>query len=127
MATGIFTVGNFEAWGNLVKRWAKGDQPRPTTIQQLKDQCDGAGVGATISGYETLDIVQSQSETHLLLRLPPKKQLEASETRLATGSYSIPPFYKRIFDHPADPAIPTAQNMTVHAERIGDYTMAACQ
>ena len=38
-------VTDYVAWGNLVKSWAKGDKPLPTTLANFISQCDNADVG----------------------------------------------------------------------------------
>ena len=125
---GMFRVNDFEAWGNLVKRWSKGTQKWPKTIQELQDQCDAVGAGAVIKDFKTLTLVQAKSDDELLLRVPPTKFLVESEKNLKAGAtYAIPGFYNRLFGSDEGPQIPTEQNMRVHAERIGDYTMAVCQ
>jgi hypothetical protein len=128
-----FTVANLENWGNLVKSWAKGDKAWPTSLQEFKDQCAAANVGASVPDYVTaFQLVQAPSESTLLLRIPPRKFLEDSEAALNAGaSYTIPDFYGDLFKPAGAPTpkpnIPAASNMKVHALRIGDYTMSACQ
>ena len=142
-----FEIANFERWGNLVKTWSTGvnrlndgnDYPVPTTLQQFKDQCVKAGVGATIppyvaevkfvqAGIPSQQLVNAPTIATLLFRLPPKELVEDSENMLNGGSkYNIPEFYNRIFNRPDGPVVPQADIMKLHAERIGEYTMNVCQ
>ena len=132
MALERLRFANMEKWGNLVKRWATGAQPRPTTLAEFKAQCVAADVGATIPGYITeFEMVQTPRKERLLLRLPPKELVQDTEADLnAGGAYSIPGFYNQLFDRPAGipPNMPTdtAGKLRVHAQRIGDYTMSFC-
>jgi len=131
-------IANMERWGKLVKTWATGvnklgdgnTYPVPQNLQDFKNQCILAGVGASVPAHVTdIQFVQSTQPTKLLLRLPPKDLVEDSEAALQQpgASYTIPDFYNRLFDRPGGPNIPSGDNMKVHAERIGDYTMSACQ
>jgi hypothetical protein len=127
-------ITNFERWGKLIKTWATGRDylqdghayPVPRTLNELKEQCSRAQVGARIPECITgLQVVQMNTET-LVIRLPPKEGLEDSEARLAAGSaYMIPAFYKRVFNG-QDPKIPEGDKLKFHAERIGDYTIGNC-
>jgi len=77
-------------------------------------------------------IVQGNANT-MVLRLPPKAVLQASEQNLLNGGpYPTPTFYNALYSPPngpvISPAAPTTQAgiMDLHANRIGDYTMGLC-
>jgi hypothetical protein len=120
----------FDLWGELVKKWAKGEAPRPSTVDELVQQCTDAGVTIDIPRRYFANPVQfaQADENTVLIRLPPDKLVRDSEERLmqADMTYALPPFYKRIFQN-VNPVIPQNEKLKVHAERIGDYSMSACQ
>jgi hypothetical protein len=79
-------------------------------------------------------IVQGNANT-MVIRLPPKTVLQASEQNLlAGGSYPVFSFYSPLYSPAGGPAIiphppqmPKQQAvMDLHANRIGDYTMGLC-
>jgi hypothetical protein len=120
-----------ELWGKLVKTWATGknylddgrNYPIPRDLEEFKTQCADAQVGLTLPKRVTGIIVTQPSEEVLLLRLPPKKLIEESEEALKTEPYSLPDFYVTIFGG-NQPVV--ANKLLLHAQRIGDYTMANC-
>lgn len=129
------TFANLDRWGNLVKTWATGvnklgdgnQYPVPKTFTEFKQQLITANVGATIPTYITsVTFIQFEKET-FLVRLPPKELIEDSENTLNTGgTYDISSFYAdQLFKTPMPP-IPAGDNMTVHALRVGEYTMLFC-
>ena len=120
----------FDLWGELVKKWAKGEAPRPTTVDELVKQCTAAGVTIEIPKRYYANPVQfaQADENTVLIRLPPDALVRDSEERLKREdmTYALPAFYKRIFQN-VNPVIPQNEKLKVHAERIGDYSMSACQ
>ncbi len=69
----------------------------------------------------------------MVIRLPPTVVLQRSESDLLGGGiYPTPFFYEELFTPPGGatvhPRLPTdkAGIMTLHANRIGDYTMGLC-
>ena len=128
-------VTNHERWGKLVKTWATGknyleddnEYPLPTTMDEFKEQLAKAQVFATVpERFKQIQFVSSDQET-ILVRLPPKVMIADSEALLNEpgATYPLPPFYKRLFNG-IDPVIPEDEKFRVHAERIGDYTIAIC-
>jgi hypothetical protein len=119
----------FDLWGALVKKWAKGEAPRPNTVDELVEQCKAAGVNIKVpKRYYANPVKFAQAdENTVLIRLPPDALLRASEEGLKKDdmTYALPPFYKRIFQN-VNPVIRQGDKMKVHAERIGDYSMANC-
>lgn len=117
-------IANYQAFGEKVKSWAKGNDPLPKTMQEFADQLAKADVGATIpERFSRIEFVQSDTET-LVIRLPCKATLEAKEAELSSqkGSYPLPAFYERAFA--GQPNIPDM--VAFQAERIGDYTIQMC-
>ena len=128
-------ITNLDKWGKLVKRWARRELKWPTTPEQLKDQCVDAGCVADVPKYvDKVEMVQ-RPVTTLLLRLPPQELLDNSEKLLKKDgfTYTIPDFYNDLYKRDGDeespkPTVPkdTDGKMTLHALRIGDYTMSNC-
>src|SRR4051812_46828551 len=138
MAMERISVSDYEIWGKLIKTWATGIDrinngknylPPPATIADLKQQCAWAGMVITIPArYEANPVRFAQAdENTVLIRLPPAVLIKDSEDVLKQpgGNYPIPGFYKTIFQN-VNPIIADADKLKVHAERIGDYSMAAC-
>ena len=84
-------VANMENWGNLVKAWAKGEKPRPTTLDEFRDQCGLADVGMHVPAYVTaVQFAQAPGKETLLLRLP------TTSTRSASGAISLTAFCRLV-------------------------------
>ncbi|HMC11236.1 MAG TPA: hypothetical protein VKH44_08090 [Pirellulaceae bacterium] len=117
-------VVNYRAFGEKVKAWTKGTAPLPKNIEEFASQLADADVGVKIpKRFKHVKFVQSDEDT-LVVRLPCKATLAASEERLAKqgGDYPLPTFYEQVFE--AKPKI--RGKMDFHAERIGDYSIANC-
>jgi hypothetical protein len=120
------TVTDSLAWGTLVKSWAKGLKPIPTSLTDLVNQCTAANVGLTMPPYVTKLVVVQEPKTTFVLRLAPKEMIEEAENFLnAGGDYLIPTFYNRRYGTPLQ--IAQAEKLNFHAERSGDYTIGLCQ
>jgi hypothetical protein len=120
-------------WGKLVKSWIKGTATKPGNITELKAQMSAVGLAtdanhipASITGLAILDY-----DKHLLMiRLPPKDLVEASEQTFGTpaGAYPLPSFYDAFYVNAA-----RRNNMTpeerkkLHDARIGEYTVNSCK
>lgn len=122
--------------GNVVQKTI------PGVLHLSKDDCTAllgaAGIPAADVTYPpaTTDviIVQGNAST-MVLRLPPTAVLQASEqTLLSGGPYPTPTFYDALYSPPGGPMIHAnppvlpdkAGIMSLHANRIGDYTMGLC-
>jgi hypothetical protein len=127
------TVGSYEQWGKLVKTWATGKDyvknghkyPRPSSIDELKEQCALAAVDAVIPDhYKYIKYAEGDVDT-VVIRLPNPTMLADSEAILETAGseYLLPRFYRAIFQN-APAVIP--DKLKLHAERIGDYSMSNC-
>lgn len=112
--------------------------PKPTSFPDFVAQCKRAKVGlifedgqnTPVQGDEGMGflLVQVSSDTSVL-RLPSKEKIEESEKKLLAGEgYSLPPFYSRIFecDVAPDQVKTRKQIATLHAERVGEYTVNTC-
>lgn len=106
------------------------------TTAQFSTLCAAAGINSVNypAGTTEVIIVQGNAMT-MVIRLPPKTVLQASEQLLLTGgNYPTPSFYDPLYAQPggpipsANPPMPpnTAGIMDLHANRIGDYTMGLC-
>ena len=115
-------LANYTAFGEKVKAWAKGADPIPADLDELKEQLAAAQVGATIPERITkVKFIQADDDTWVV-RLPAKRYLEASEQRLKEADYSLPAFYEQAFR--SKPEI--GDRMKFQAERIADYTINGC-
>jgi hypothetical protein len=99
-------------------------------------ELDNAGSRVITYPPGTTDVVLVQGNaTTMVLRLPPKSVLQASEQNLLNGGpYPTPRFYEPLFSPPGGPLVhanpplmpDVAGIMSLHANRIGDYTMGLC-
>ncbi|RXT46640.1 hypothetical protein [Bradyrhizobium betae] len=115
-------LANYTAFGEKVKAWAKGNDPIPGDLEELREQLAAAEVGATIPDNITkVKFIQADDDTWIV-RLPAKQYLEASEKRLEEADYTLPAFYERTFR--SKPHV--EDKMKFQAERIADYTINGC-
>ena len=140
MTTATVTGETFMKWGKLVKTWATGHSyfedetppitidklPVPHTIQELKEQMALVGAGALAPPADVvgLAIVRYSADT-MVVRLPPKERIEATEAILeqpGNTAYNFPAFYADFINRPLN----VQERLDVHACRIGDYTMSMC-
>jgi hypothetical protein len=132
-------VANWDRWGKLVKSWATGENrledgnsyPIPRSLEEFKAQCAMAQVGATIPPEIKAFAVMQYDPNTLVLRLPPKARVEASEQsiRAGHGSYPLPEFYGPAFAqaYGAQPNFRTIDEVLAFNDmRVGDYTIAYC-
>jgi len=114
------------------------DYPKPTSFKEFAVQATKAKAGLVfedghntpVTGDEGLGFMLVQGTLDMfVLKLPATEALERSEQQLIAGEgYLLPGFYTRIFETDVkDNEVATkAQRMTLHAERIGEYTMNTC-
>jgi hypothetical protein len=98
------------------------------TADEFKSRLAKASVVITTMPiqYSHVVIVQGSIDT-MVIRLPPKDTLQGSEDDLLNGlPYAFRSFYTTAFG--TNPTLPTAQDgvMTLHANRIGEYTLNNC-
>lgn len=118
-------VADYITWGNLIKKWAKGEKAPPATLADLLAQCAAANVGMMMPPYvDALHVVQ-QPKNVFVLRLPPGDLIAESEVALkAGGLYPIPPFYNDRYHTELN--IPKDEMLNFHAQRTGDYVIRLC-
>jgi hypothetical protein len=131
---------DFAKWGKLVKTWATGrnyvnhqmtendpvpttpstDFPKPRSFGEFFKQCNLAGV--------TLVFVLQGDSDVFVLRVPPQEILLEHEARFLAGPYLFPPFYDDIYgvSPPASAMDTKVKKMTIHAQRVGEYTLNTC-
>lgn len=112
--------------------------PKPRSFEEFWDQCVMAGVGLIFDdGQNTqvkrdvgLGLIVMQPDSDVFsLRVPAELTLLESEARfLAAGTYPFPDFYTDIYGgSPQQSAMDTRlKRMTIHAERVGEYTLNTC-
>ncbi|MEA2974794.1 MAG: hypothetical protein QOF19_314, partial [Alphaproteobacteria bacterium] len=113
--------------------------PKPKSFGEFWDQCATASVGLIFDdGLNTpvprndgMGLVVIQGDTDLfLLRVPPMETLLEYESRfLNDAAYKLPQFYSDLFGGvQPDPAQSNTKvkRMTIHAERVGEYTLNTC-
>lgn len=112
--------------------------PRPTSFKDFATQAITAKAGLVfedanqtpVTGDEGLGFLLVQGTLDMfVLKLPATEALQRSEQQLIGGEgYDLPDFYDRIYEsHVKDNEVATkVQRMTLHAERIGEYTMNTC-
>jgi hypothetical protein len=114
------------------------DYPKPRSFVEFWDQCRKAGIGLIFDdGNNTqvprnegmgLTVLQGDGDV-FVLRVPPQEILLEHEARfLAAATYQFAPFYQIVFGGPPLPAqvATKVQRMTIHAERVGEYTLNTC-
>lgn len=131
------SVASLHRWGKLIKTWATGksyfandadpvgieELPIPRTIAELQAQARRVGARVTIpDNVKGLAVIQYSPDT-LVIRLPPKERIEATEARLGqSNAYPFPDFYGQFLNR----ELSADERMEVHACRIGDYTISMC-
>jgi len=112
--------------------------PKPRSFEEFWDQCAQARIGLVYDdGNYTpvlrddgigLIVLQGDADV-FVLRLPPREILLEYEKRfLAGGTYEFPPFYSTVFGtEPLPSQYDTkVKRMTIHADRVGEYTLNTC-
>jgi hypothetical protein len=132
----LIRVDNEVLWGKLVRSWATGVNhivpgeaaPKaPETLDELRTQCQKAGIGITIPGFITgLEIVRMPKDK-LLLRLPAKELVEQAERDLkaSDAKYPIPQYYDNAYGMSLSVASPD-ERVKLQTCRIGDYSISMC-
>jgi hypothetical protein len=141
---------SYENWGRLVKTWVTGnnqfndgkdysipattDSLRPLgsmTKEQFRTMLSNAGIKMTIpDGVKRFVFVQDDDAT-VIVRVPPKKvveniqgQLEGLVSAQPQASYPLPSFYTE--NWPGQPQLDKGKMLTMHCQRIGEYTINTC-
>ena len=134
-----FKTNDDVKWGKLVKSWATGknyidpSKPAPVlprTLDDLKDQCAAVGLNVTIPAMHTGLVVVQSSKEILMIKLPSKALVEATEAEFeANGAaYPVPKFYDDFYAQFGAPLNLPNKNalLDFHAARIGDYSIRMC-
>jgi hypothetical protein len=145
MALKRLEITDYAQLGKLTKTWAlKKDRvnnghtylPKPKTIEAFCDMLvkaevtTAAACKAWLDSFEgsmkSIRFVQS-TEATLVIRLPMARMVKESEEALKNGwYYKIPGFYSKDFFGGAPEKPDMTDPSRLHAERIGDYTIAQC-
>jgi hypothetical protein len=145
-------IENYDAWGSLVEKWARGNDrkyPLPRDLDDIKKQCIKMAVEkelttegdaplwrAVINLPDTmkgLAILQNSQEV-LAIRLPAKKALEEvlkpfesqAAPRRGEDPYPLPPFYATAFGNASLRVRTNDEKKAFLLRRIGDYSVSNC-
>lgn len=134
-------VGDFMAWGKLVKTWATGEDyvknghkyPLPKDLDEFRTQVENAGCEMTIPArIKTLSMIPGDAET-LVVRLPPGEMVKESEEKidqllkiLRTSKYPLPDFYDNAWGTQPQVSMNKEMLLCFHASRLGEYTINNC-
>jgi hypothetical protein len=143
---------SFELWGKLVKTWVTGnnqfndgndysipaskDSLKPLgamTKEQFQGMLSNAGVVMTIPDKVKTFVFVQDDESTVIVRVPSKKvvegiqgQLEALAGAGAEAPYPLPKFYTDNWPPSVQHSLNEVQMMTMHCQRIGEYTINTC-
>lgn len=119
-----------EAFGALVKSWAKSPETAPAgehSVEAFAAILDAHGIDYTLptrAGCELRRVNISLAEAGVLeLRVPAKAMIEASERMLAESEYPLPAYCAEVFPG-ATPEID--DNLELHRKRVADYCILNC-
>ena len=142
---------NYELLGKKIILLAKGHEPVPQNIAELKaffaeTHSDSSGnpigdPGVDLSAYQDTDevcVVQSgrassvKETTKLVIKLPDQKELQEAIDAIEQGSdtspYELPEFYSDwLFPGVPSTNLSKANRIKALEMRIGDYSMASCK
>jgi hypothetical protein len=117
--------------------------PRPKTFKEFVTQCQSTGAylvydddnATAVDPNDNMGFVLAQGDTDvLIIRLSPADFIAQSESVLAAdvkagkSPYPVEPFYRALFQSDVDPGqVDTkAKRADLHANRVGEYTIAMC-
>ncbi len=112
--------------------------PKPRSFGEFWDQCVQAHVGLIFDDGENtpvprddgIGLIVIQSDTDVFtLRVPSSATLLEHQGRFLAGTaYQFPRFYAEVFGTQPDPTQSNTKvkRMTIHAERVGEYTLNTC-
>jgi hypothetical protein len=112
--------------------------PKPRSFEEFWDQCVQAGVGlifddgnnTPVKRAEGVGLIVIQGDADVfVLRLPPQEILLDHEGRfLLAATYQFPQFYTDAFGGPPQVSATDTKvkRMTLHADRVGEYTLNTC-
>jgi hypothetical protein len=112
--------------------------PKPKCFGEFWDQCRLAQVGLVfedgnntpVPRDEGIGLIVMQGDSDVFVaRVPPDRLLREAEAKfLASTIYPLPQYYKDLFGGDPDPGMmdTKVKRMTIHAERVGEYTLNTC-
>ncbi|WP_339947889.1 hypothetical protein [uncultured Albimonas sp.] len=128
----MFTIAPhaMEAFGALVKSWAKSPETAPVgkhSVESFAAILEAHGIDYTLptrAGCELREVNVSLAEAGVLeLRVPARAMIEASERMLAESEYPLPSYCADVFPG-ATPEID--DNLELHRKRVADYCILNC-
>jgi hypothetical protein len=127
-----FRIQEPKLWGQLVKKWIKGEQAKPRTLEELSTQMRGAGMTAPEYPAYLKGLVFVEYDKHILMiRLPPAELVKATEDKLngdQADAYPLPSFYDEFYSNPQHrTGLSKQELLDLHAARIGEYTVNLCE
>ncbi len=143
---------SFEHWGKLVKTWVTGtnqfndgkDYSIPAskgslkplgamTKAQFQSMLSNAGVRMTIPDKITTFIFVQDDELTVIVRVPSKKVVEGIQGQLEAlagdgevAPYPLPRFYTDNWAPSVQHNLNRDNLLTMHCQRIGEYTINTC-
>jgi hypothetical protein len=142
---------NYAKWGRLVKTWVTGDnqfsdgkdysipatrdslQPLGSvTKEQFQTMLSNAGIKMTIPDRVKRFVFVQDDDSTVIVRIPPKKVVEGIQgqlERLVSAQpkawYPLPSFYTDNWSQ-GQPQLSKEGLLTMHCQRIGEYTINTC-
>lgn len=126
-ASGLFEVSDYIELGRIVADWTQNADSRPSCIDELREQLDG--IAKVPDNFGDIQFVEGRADV-LVIRLPEKELMAATQRALEGGSsmtqppYKLPKFYDDIYHRHFGPEM---TSLDIFLARMGDYTIARCQ
>ena len=131
------SVGNYQNLGKKMIRLARGLDPRPKTLKDLKNYLNtppGDSADVEFPAYydekAVVEYAQPAAKSQLLVNLPNVELLDDAEQSIQAGTaaYELPYFYtENLFPCAPRSDLTPDERKAVLEMRIGDYTMASCK
>lgn len=127
MPSRLFEVADYIELGKLVADWTQNEKSRPDDIDELRRQLDG--IARVPDNFKKVKFVEGKSDV-LVIRLPEKELMAATQRELEGASsmtqppYKLPKFYDDIYHRHFGPEM---TSLDIFLARMGDYTIARCQ
>lgn len=119
-------VLRYDLFGDIVRRWAAGQDPVPVTVGDFRAAVSAAiaEVGPGYKDDEALFIARMPAmEDQLSLVLPDTRDLEGA---LPAGNWPLPDFYSVMAFEGAAIVVEEADKEAFKSSRIADYCVAKC-
>ena len=131
------SIGNYQNLGKKMIRLARGLDPRPKTLRDLKiylNEPVSESADVVFPAYydenAPVEYAQPAAKSELVVNLPHPDLLDDAEQSIQAGpaEYELPNFYADIlFPCPPRNDLTQDERKAVFEMRIGDYTMASCK